>query len=115
MIYDISKISSFENVNRWLQELHDHANADIVVVLCGNKSDLTKARQVTVEAGKELADRHKLPFIETSALDSTNIDLAFEKIINEICARKAPEKPAAVENTVPTDKDDKKSGCCLTS
>lgn len=31
---------TFENVERWLKELRDHADANIVIMLVGNKSDL---------------------------------------------------------------------------
>lgn len=40
LVYDISKHVTFENVDRWLKELRDHAEANIVVMLVGNKSDL---------------------------------------------------------------------------
>lgn len=40
LVYDISKHVTFENVERWLKELRDHAEANIVVMLVGNKSDL---------------------------------------------------------------------------
>ncbi len=33
LIYDISKKESFDNVNRWLTELRDHAHPNIVVLL----------------------------------------------------------------------------------
>lgn len=42
-MYDISKHVTFENVERWLKELRDHAEANIVVMLIGNKSDLRSA------------------------------------------------------------------------
>lgn len=37
LVYDISKQSSFENVDRWLKELKDHAESNIVIMLVGNK------------------------------------------------------------------------------
>lgn len=37
LVYDISKQSSFENVDRWLKELKDHAENNIVIMLVGNK------------------------------------------------------------------------------
>lgn len=40
LVYDISKHQTFENVERWLKELRDHAESNIVVMLVGNKSDL---------------------------------------------------------------------------
>ena len=37
LVYDISKHVTFENVERWLKELRDHAEPNIVVMLVGNK------------------------------------------------------------------------------
>ena len=43
LVYDLTKHGTFENVDRWLRELRDHAEANIVVMLVGNKSDLPHA------------------------------------------------------------------------
>ncbi len=48
-MYDISKHITFENVERWLKELKDHAEANIVVMLVGNKCDLRHLRTVSTE------------------------------------------------------------------
>lgn len=40
LIYDITKRSTFENINRWYSELREHADHSIVVLLVGNKCDL---------------------------------------------------------------------------
>lgn len=53
-------------------------------MLIGNKSDLEGIRDVPVEEGKALAEEHGLFFMETSALDSTNVRIAFENVIKEI-------------------------------
>jgi hypothetical protein len=37
LVYDISKSVTFENVERWLKELRDHAESNIVIMLVGNK------------------------------------------------------------------------------
>ena len=37
LVYDISKQVTFENVERWLKELRDHAEPNIVIMLGGNK------------------------------------------------------------------------------
>ncbi len=49
LVYDISKHMTFENVERWLKELRDHAEANIVVMLVGNKCDLRHLRTVSTE------------------------------------------------------------------
>lgn len=53
-------------------------------MLVGNKCDLDNIREVSVEEGRSLAEEEGLFFIETSALDSTNVMKAFEIVIREI-------------------------------
>lgn len=53
-------------------------------MLVGNKCDLENIRAVSVEEGKSLAEAQGLFFVETSALDSTNVRIAFEKVILDI-------------------------------
>ena len=43
-MYDISKGYTFSSVERWLKELREHADANIVIMLVGNKSDLNHIR-----------------------------------------------------------------------
>lgn len=53
-------------------------------MLVGNKCDLDNIRDVSVEEGKSLAETEGLFFMETSALDSTNVKKAFDLVIREI-------------------------------
>lgn len=55
LVYDISKHQTYENVNRWLKELRDHADSNIVIMLVGNKSDLRHLRAVPTEEAKQFA------------------------------------------------------------
>jgi hypothetical protein len=80
-VYDIAKHLTYENVERWLRELRDHADQNIVIMLVGNKSDLRHLRAVPTDEAKAFAERHRLSFIETSALDSTNVETAFHNIL----------------------------------
>lgn len=81
LVYDIAKHLTYENVERWLRELRDHADQNIVIMLVGNKSDLRHLRSVPTEESKSFAERNCLSFIETSALDSTNVEAAFQNIL----------------------------------
>ena len=65
-------------MTRWLKELRDHADTNIVIMLVGNKSDLRHLRAVPTEEAKEFASQNGLSFIETSALDASNVELAFQ-------------------------------------
>ncbi|XP_043933794.1 ras-related protein Rab-11A isoform X1 [Protopterus annectens] len=84
LVYDIAKHLTYENVERWLKELRDHADNNIVIMLVGNKSDLRHLRAVPTEEAKAFAEKNSLSFIETSALDSTNVETAFQTILTEI-------------------------------
>jgi Ras-related protein Rab-11A len=84
LVYDIAKHITFENVERWLKELRDHADSNIVIMLVGNKSDLRHLRAVPTEEARRFAEANNLSFVETSALDSTNVETAFQNILTEI-------------------------------
>jgi Ras-related protein Rab-11A len=96
LVYDISKHQTYDNVTRWLKELRDHADSNIVIMLVGNKSDLRHLRAVPTEDAKQFASMcsvlsevnvlillgdNNLSFIETSALDASNVELAFQNIL----------------------------------
>jgi GTPase SAR1 family protein len=53
-------------------------------MLVGNKSDLRHLRAVPTDEAKAFAEKNSLSFIETSALDSTNVEQAFKQILTEI-------------------------------
>ncbi|CAL0321062.1 unnamed protein product [Lupinus luteus] len=84
LVYDISRRLTFDSIGRWLNELHTHSDMNIVTILVGNKSDLKDAREVTTAEGKGLAEAQGLFFMETSALDSSNVAAAFQTVVKEI-------------------------------
>eukprot|EP00009_Paramoeba_aestuarina_P006541 CAMPEP_0201507236 /NCGR_PEP_ID=MMETSP0161_2-20130828/957_1 /ASSEMBLY_ACC=CAM_ASM_000251 /TAXON_ID=180227 /ORGANISM="Neoparamoeba aestuarina, Strain SoJaBio B1-5/56/2" /LENGTH=213 /DNA_ID=CAMNT_0047901543 /DNA_START=550 /DNA_END=1191 /DNA_ORIENTATION=- len=93
LCYDIAKSVTYKNVERWLTELRENAAENIVIMLVGNKSDLKHLREVPTEEAREFAEKNGLTFIETSALDSSNVDTAFQNIITEIFRQSAAPAP----------------------
>jgi len=127
LVYDISKSLSFENVTRWLKELRDHADSNIVIMLVGNKTDQRHLRAVPTEDGKTFASENGLSFIETSALEATNVDLAFQNILTSIyqivSSKSLPEDEPGAKKYDPREgnnislsqegtKEGAKSNCC---
>ncbi|KAJ0082453.1 hypothetical protein Patl1_10467 [Pistacia atlantica] len=126
LVYDVTRHSTFENVERWLRELRDHTDPNIVVMLIGNKSDLRHLVAVSTEDGKSFAEKESLFFMETSALEATNVDNAFADVLTQIyriVSKKAMETgDDGAASTVPSkgEKIDvskdvsavKKGGCC---
>lgn len=84
IVYDISRKPTFDNIKRWLDELNTHCDTAVARMLVGNKCDLENIREVSVDKGKSFAEEEGLFFIETSALDSTNVKKSFEIVIREI-------------------------------
>ncbi|CAI0540207.1 unnamed protein product [Linum tenue] len=126
LVYDITKRQTFDNVQRWLRELRDHADSNIVIMMAGNKSDLNHLRAVSDGDGHTLAEREGLSFLETSALEATNIEKAFQTILTEIyhiISKKAlAAQEAAANSSIPGQGTTinvadgsgnvKKGGCC---
>ena len=84
LVYDLTKAATFENVERWLKELRDHADGGIAITLVGNKADLRHLRSVATDDAAAFCEREGLSFIETSALEATNVEKAFTQILTDI-------------------------------
>lgn len=125
LVYDVTRSVTFENIERWLKELRDHTDPNIVVMLIGNKSDLQHLSAVSTEDAKAFAERESLYFMETSALEATNVENAFKEVLSQIhhiVSKKAVEAGNESVSSLPSKgetiniKDDssapKKSGCC---
>lgn len=127
-MYDVTRQQSFGAVERWLNELRNHTDGNIVVMLVGNKTDLCHLRAVSVEDGTAFAERESTYFMETSALEAMNVENAFTEVLTQIC-RNASKKALDVgddPSVLPKGKvinvasrDDvsavKSSGCCSSS
>lgn len=77
LVYDITRRETFNHLTRWLEEARQNANANMVIMLIGNKADLEHRRAVSVEEGKKFADDNGLIFLETSAKTAKNVEEAF--------------------------------------
>ncbi|KAK4707798.1 hypothetical protein R3W88_028723 [Solanum pinnatisectum] len=84
LVYDITKRQTFDHIPRWLEELRAHADKNIVIMLIGNKTDLEDQRAVPTEDAKEFAQKEGLFFLETSAMEATNVEDAFLTVLTEI-------------------------------
>ncbi|VCW67512.1 unnamed protein product, partial [Gulo gulo] len=77
LLYDITNKSSFDNIRAWLTEIHEYAQRDVVIMLLGNKADVSHERVIRSEDGETLAREYGVPFMETSAKTGMNVELAF--------------------------------------
>ncbi|CAI7923540.1 unnamed protein product [Closterium sp. NIES-53] len=125
LVYDITRQVTFDNVERWLKELRDHGDQSIIITLVGNKCDLRHLRKVSLEKGQAFAEKEGFFFIETSALDATNVEDAFTQILTEIywmMNKKAlapdednyagPGKGQTININAPQEEKPVQSSCC---
>uniref|UniRef100_A0A673AK37 RAB37, member RAS oncogene family n=1 Tax=Sphaeramia orbicularis TaxID=375764 RepID=A0A673AK37_9TELE len=80
LLYDITSKSSFDNIRAWLTEIHEYAQSDVVIMLLGNKADMSSDRAIRRDEGERLAREYSVPFMETSAKTGVNVDLAFTAV-----------------------------------
>ena len=128
IVYDITDQDSFNGVKMRLQEIDRYATSTVLKLLVGNKCDLTDKRVVEFDVAKEFAEANAMPFLETSALDSTNVEEAFLTMARQIKESMAKQKltdDAAANGANGANKNDKgnvnlngqsltstSSGCC---
>nr|XP_055032911.1 ras-related protein Rab-37 isoform X4 [Misgurnus anguillicaudatus] len=87
LLYDITSRSSFDNTRAWLTEIHEYAQDDVVIMLIGNKTDMSNTRVIRREDGEKLAREFGVIFLETSAKTGLNVDQAFITVAKELVRR----------------------------
>ncbi len=91
LVYDITRRETFEHVTRWLAEIRQHVEESVPVLLVGNKLDLQHLRAVSQADAKALATANSMSYMETSALNASNVDAAFRLLVNEVYERNCPK------------------------
>jgi len=84
LCYDVTDKDSFLHIRDWLKEIDKFALSDVAKLLIGNKCDLIKEKVVDNNTAKEFADQEGIPFLETSAKTSINVEEAFMTMIQNI-------------------------------
>ncbi|EPY41747.1 Rab family, other [Angomonas deanei] len=112
IVYDITNQSSFDSVATWLQELRVFVPPTCCIFLIGNKCDLEHLRVVRKENADKFARENGLSFLETSALEKTNVDKAFEwlaKSVFDVRVRSQLDCPVKADIAKP--REEKKGTC----
>ena len=85
IVYSIDTEDSFNNIEKWLNDIKTQSNPDIKIFLIGNKADLEDKRRLTKEQGEQLCNDHKLAFfMETSAKTGFNVQNVFIQVAKEL-------------------------------
>ena len=91
MVYDVTHRESFDHVREWLKEVDRYASPDTCKLLIGNKSDRTD-KVVSDNEGSALGKELNMPFLETSARTSENVEAAFIRMAEQLIKLRAAQK-----------------------
>ncbi|XP_065923562.1 ras-related protein Rab-26 isoform X6 [Magallana gigas] len=113
LLYDVSNKASFDNIRAWLGEINEYAQEDVVIMLLGNKADMTSERVIRTEDGERLANEYNVAFMETSAKTGMNVDLAFMAVAKDLKMKKT-RKPTDPKFSVTdyVNQEKQSVGCC---
>ncbi|CAG4954077.1 unnamed protein product [Colias eurytheme] len=87
VVYDITNANSFHQTSKWIDDVRTERGSDVIIMLVGNKTDLSDKRQVSTEEGDRKAKELNVMFIETSAKAGYNV----KQVSTEEGDRKAKE------------------------
>jgi Ras-related protein Rab-1A len=119
-VYDITRRESFDGVKSWIKDFEDYGKYDRV--LCGNKVDLEKKREVNFDELKLYGMKKKIEVMETSAKTGINLNEAFDKLVDVILKNRTEAqllrefgvntKPRGLSITKNDPKPEPKKKCC---
>merc|ERR1712127_225445 len=98
VVYDITNANSFHQTNKWIDDVRTERGSDVIIMLVGNKTDLSDKRQVSTEEGERKARELNVMFIETSAKAGYNVKQLFRRVAAALPGMEADKKPP--EDTV---------------
>jgi len=84
VVYDITNVNSFQQTNKWIDDVRAERGNDVIIMLVGNKTDLAEKRQVATESGEAKAKELNVMFIETSAKAGHNVKQLFRKVASAL-------------------------------
>ena len=93
VVYDITNANSFHQTSKWIDDVRTERGSDVIIMLVGNKTDLSDKRQVSTEEGERKARELNVMFIETSAKAGYNVKQLFRRVAAALPGMEADKKP----------------------
>jgi small GTP-binding protein len=87
LVFDVTDRVSFDALPLWLSDIQSLCDPNAVILLIGNKCDLTDDRVVTIIEAEGFARGHQMSYLETSAQSGDNVREAFVTIAIAIVTR----------------------------
>ena len=97
LTFDLTRNSTLEELDKWYYDFTKQAGK-VPLMMFGNKFDLKDHRDVLMEDGISCAQQFNATYFETSALDGTGVEEAFDilarKIVKHIDERRKKRESA---------------------
>eukprot|EP00922_Rhytidocystis_sp_ex-Travisia-forbesii_P037539 GHVS01055949.1.p1 GENE.GHVS01055949.1~~GHVS01055949.1.p1 ORF type:complete len:249 (-),score=27.82 GHVS01055949.1:357-1103(-) len=100
LTYDVTNATTFANLRRWMKNVDDYTDANVQIILIGNKCDLENKREVPRQKGEDLAAEYSIPFFESSAKQNINVDEAFLCIADLVREARFPSEPVIDSDSI---------------
>lgn len=117
VVYDITNANSFHQTSKWIDDVRTERGSDVIIMLVGNKTDLSDKRQVSTEEGERKAKELNVMFIETSAKAGYNVKQLFRRVAAALPGMDSTENkpPEDMQEVVlkdsPNETKDPEGGC----
>ena len=83
LVYDVACMKSFQDCEKWYQQILQHANSRVVIMLIGNKKD-KDTREVPYNTALEYALTNNFGYMEVSARHGLGIKEATNLLVSQI-------------------------------
>jgi len=97
VVYDITNANSFHQTSKWIDDVRTERGSDVIIMLVGNKTDLSDKRQVSTEEGERKAKELNVMFIETSAKAGYNVKQLFRRVAAALPGMDSSENKAETD------------------
>lgn len=84
LVFAFNDHESFDDLDGWMNDLLGLCAPNAVIILVGNKTDLTDTRTVSTSEAQSFADRYKIEFFQTSALTADNVQETFIRMATKV-------------------------------
>ena len=108
LVFDKTSRDSFDHIPDWLDEINKFSESSSRIIV-GNKQDSSETIQVDEETGKKFAENRNMHYVETSALNGSQVAFAFETMARDLISKKSATQQRG--NKLATGVI-KKDGCC---